>query len=241
MGDGVLSLRFARDRHGRTRLAARQQRYPLTTTAVLPMESESGALIYVQNAAGSVFGGDRLHVAVHLEASAELCLSTPSATRLQGEALSIQTTMIEAERRSLLRVHPGYDNPACASGTQAAHMYCTGKRSRGHFHGEFRGWPGGERRGAPFIEASRRAFKSVLAHALCLLTLRVSVLGRRSPALEGALASSGFVGTIFALSQQGDHEELATLISRRLASLPGVYGGAAALASGYGGGGTFSS
>ncbi|EPU8897842.1 urease accessory protein UreD [Enterobacter hormaechei] len=63
--------------------------------------------------------------------------------------------------------------------------------------------------------------------------------GEASPALEGALASSGFVGTIFALSQQGDHEELATLISRRLASLPGVYGGAAALASGYGAVGRF--
>ena len=148
MGDGVLSLRFARDRHGRTRLAARQQRYPLTTTAVLPMESESGALIYVQNAAGSVFGGDRLHVAVHLEASAELCLSTPSATRLQGEALSIQTTMIELSEGAFFEYIPDMIIPhaqaehrqhtciALANGAEAIFMesFAAGRVARGEEH-----------------------------------------------------------------------------------------------------------
>lgn len=94
MSDGLLSVRFARDSQGRTRLVERRQRYPLTTTAVLPMETGPGALIYVQNTAGSVFGGDRLHLDVSLEAGAALCLSTPSATRLQGGTLSVQTVQV---------------------------------------------------------------------------------------------------------------------------------------------------
>ncbi|MBC8651911.1 urease accessory protein UreD [Pseudomonas sp. NP21570] len=238
MGNGVLSLRFARDRHGRTRLAARQQRYPLTTTAVLPMESESGALIYVQNAAGSVFGGDRLHIAVHLEASAELCLSTPSATRLQGEALSVQTTMIELSEGAFFEYIPDMIIPhaqaehrqhtciALANGAEAIFMesFAAGRVARGEEH-------------------LYRSFSTRLQVSFSARPVLVDASsfrpGEASPALEGALASSGFVGTIFALSQQGDHEELATLISRRLASLPGVYGGAAALASGYGAVGRF--
>ena len=55
MNDGLLALRFRTDKYGRTRLVERRQRYPMTTTGVLPFESESGALIYTQNAAGTGF------------------------------------------------------------------------------------------------------------------------------------------------------------------------------------------
>src|SRR5690606_20560634 len=54
------------------------------------------------------------------------------------------------------------------------------------------------------------------------------------PALEGCLAAEGYVGSLFALTQAGRAEDLAEHIGNGLAGVPGVYGGASALASGHG-------
>lgn len=233
MTDGLLSLRFARDRQGRTRLVDRRQRYPLTTTAVLPMETGPGALIYVQNAAGSVFGGDRLHLDVRLEAGAALCLSTPSATRLQGDDLSVQTVQVSVGEGAFFEsvpdmiiphpnaVHRQQTRIDLAEGACAilAETLAPGRVARGErhayqsvslqLHASFRGSP-------------------VLRDASGFRPAEVN------PALEGGLAREGYVGTLFALTHDHHAEDLAERISAGLATLPGVYGGAAALASGHG-------
>ncbi|ANA34782.1 MAG: urease accessory protein UreD [Pigmentiphaga sp.] len=236
MTEGLLSLRFARDSQGRTRLVARRQRYPLTTTVVLPMETGPGALIYVQNAAGSVFGGDRLDVDVCLEAGAALCLSTPSATRLQGDALSMQTTRVSVGEGAffesvpdMIIPHPDavhrqqtYIDLAEGASAIVVESLAPGRTARGERHAyqsidlrlqaSFRGSP---------VLRDASGFRPREA----------------DPALEGGLGGEGYVGSLFALTgltRDGQAEDLAARIGAALADVPGVYGGASALASGHG-------
>ena len=79
---------------------------PASLNIVLPFDSESGALIYTQNAAGSVFGGDRLRTDLHLEDDVSVCISTPSATRIQGNGLAAQTTHIKLGRGAFIESIP---------------------------------------------------------------------------------------------------------------------------------------
>lgn len=233
MSDGLLSLRFARDWRGRTRVTARQQRYPLLTTAVLPMESELGALIYVQNAAGSVFGGDRLHTELQLGPRAELCVSTPSATRLQGEELSIQTVKVELGDGSFFESVPEMIIPHPKADHRQHTCVELGPGARAILVESFA--PGRVARGERYL------YRNIS------IRLRASFSGRvvlddafsfrpaeATPNLEGTLGSFGYVGSLLALADDGDHEALAAQINARLASFPEVYGGAAALASGHG-------
>lgn len=233
MTQGLLSLRFGCDRLGRTRLLERRQQYPLTTTAVLPMETGYGALVYVQNAAGSVFGGDRLHIDVNMEADTALCLSTPSATRIQGGTLSIQTLRVFVGEGGFFESIPDMVIPhpnamyrqetfidlAAGAGAILTETLAPGRVARGEFH----------------------TYQSIA------LRLTVNVDGRTilrdafrfqpdeaSPALEGSLSSEGYVGSVFALTQTGESEELAACIDAGLVNVLGVYGGASPLASGHG-------
>ncbi|VTY39821.1 Urease accessory protein UreD [Xylophilus ampelinus] len=233
MTDGLLHLRLACDGQGRTRLVARRQRYPLTTTAVLPLDAGPGALIYVQNAAGSVFGGDRLHVDVALETGAGLCLSTPSATRLQGDVLSVQTVRVSVAEgaffesmpdmliphpRALHRQHTAIELAAGASAILAETL-APGRVARGERHA--------------YQAVSLRLHVDLEGRPILhdAATFRP---GEADPSLEGSLGSEGYVGTLFALTQDGCHEELADRMNAELAALPGVYGGASPLASGHG-------
>lgn len=233
MNAGHLSLHLVRDGWGRTRIARRRQCYPLTTTAVLPLAGEDTALIYVQNAAGSVFGGDRLSVDVRLDEGAALCLSTPAATRLQGDALSMQETRISVARNGFLEFVPDMIIPqagACHhqitrlemdrdAGAILLDSMAPGRVARGERHG----------------------------YALVLLGLVVTCEGRdilvdgarfcpveADPALAGALGDEGYVGTLFALGAQVDSVAVAADIAAALDGVQGAFGGAAPLASGYG-------
>lgn len=233
MTDGLLSMRLARDRQGRTRLVERRQQYPLTTTAVLPMQDGPGALIYVQNAAGAVFGGDRLHVDVSMEPGTALCLSTPSATRLQGDTLSVQTVKVSVGEDAffesipdMLIPHPNavYRQQTCldlAPGACAilAETLAPGRVARGERH----------------------AYRSVSLQLLvsfsgCPVLRDASGFrpGEADPTLEGSLAGEGYVGSLFVLTQAGHADDMADHIGKTLADVPGVYGGASALASGHG-------
>lgn len=233
MTQGLLRLRLARDGQGRTRLVERRQRYPLTTTAVLPLQAEPGALVYVQNAAGSVFGGDRMHLEVALDADAALCLSTPSATRLQGDTLSVQTARISLAQGAffesmpdMLIPHPRamHRQQTCvdlASGASAilAETLAPGRVARGERHA--------------YQSISLRLEVSLDGRPILhdAATLRPSEV---DPALEGGLASEGYAGTLFALAPGGRGVELAGCVSAALATLPGIYAGASPLASGHG-------
>jgi len=233
MTGGLLHLRLACDGQGRTRLVERRQRYPLITTTVLPLDAGPGALIYVQNAAGSVFGGDRLHVDVALEAGAGLCLSTPSATRLQGDVLSVQTIRVSVAEGAffesvpdVLIPHPRALHRQCtaielATGASAivAETLAPGRVARGERHA--------------YQAISLRLHVDLDGHPI-LRDAATFRPGEADPSLEGCLGTEGYVGTLFALTQDGCHEELADRMNAELAALPGVHGGASPLASGHG-------
>lgn len=233
MNQGHLSLHLVRDGAGRTRLARRRQCYPLTTTAVLPLADEDTALIYVQNAAGSVFGGDKLSLDVRLEEGAELCLSTPAATRLQGDALSMQETRISVARDGFLESVPDMIIPHAG----ACHHQITRLALE-------------RDAGAILLDSmapGRAARDERHGYALVLLRLVVRCEGRdilidgarfcpaeADPALAGALGDEGYVGTLFALDARADSTALAAEIAAALDGTEGVFGGAAPLASGHG-------
>jgi urease accessory protein len=233
MTDGLLRLRLASDGQGRTRLVERLQRYPLTTTAVLPLDAGPGALIYVQNAAGSVFGGDRLHLDVTLEAGAGLCLSTPSATRLQGDTLSVQTARISVAEGAFFEsmpdmliphpraIHRQHTCIELAEGASAivAETLAPGRVARGERHA--------------YQSISLRLQVSVQGHPVLHDAATFSP-SEADPALQGGLAREGYVGTLFALTRKGREEELADAVSAELVTMQGIYGGASPLASGHG-------
>jgi urease accessory protein len=233
MTDGLLHLHLARDGQGRTRLVERRQRYPLATTAVLPLDAGPGALVYVQNAAGSVFGGDRLHIDVALEAGTSLCLSTPSATRLQGDVLSVQTARISVAQGAFFEsmpdmliphpraLHRQHTTIELATGASAivAETLAPGRVARGERHA--------------YQAVSLRLQVSLDGHPI-LRDAATFRPGEADPSLTGSLGTEGYVGALFALTQNGCHEELANRMNAELAALPGIYGGASPLASGHG-------
>jgi urease accessory protein len=231
--DGLLHLRLARDRQGRTRLVERRQRYPLTTTAVLPLDAGPGALIYVQNAAGSVFGGDRLHLEVALEAGAELCLSTPSATRLQGDRLSVQTALVSVAEGALFESMPDMliPHPRSMHRQQTSIELAAGARA---IVAETLA-PGRVARGERHAYQSLALRLEVCVEARPILHDAATFCpGEVDPSLEGALGTEGYVGTLFALTQEGCTEELADRMNAELGAVQGIYGGASPLASGHG-------
>ncbi|MDR8399462.1 urease accessory protein UreD [Paraburkholderia fungorum] len=233
MTGGLLSMRFVRDSEGRTRLAQRRQCYPLTTTAVLPTTHGPGALIYVQNAAGAVFGGDRLAIDMCLEAGAAVCVSTPSATRLQGGALSVQKTEVSVGRGAFFESVPDMIIPhALAHHRQQTSIdladdasaiivdtLAPGRVARGESHAYH---------GVSLRLQARFGGVPVLHDACSFYP------SDADPALEGSLGKEGYVGSLFALCRDGRQDALAERIDAALAALPGVYGGALPLASGHG-------
>ncbi|WP_223479603.1 urease accessory protein UreD [Oricola indica] len=233
MNEGYLSLRLKRDGRQRTRLSARRQSYPLTTTAVLPMAGENTALIYVQNAAGSIFGGDKLRLEIALDEGAELCLSTPTATRLNGTAPSVQETCISVGSEAFIEVIPDMIIPH----GRAHHQQITRLEMKGDA-------------GAIIMDLmapGRVARGERHDYALVSLRLEVSIDGRpilvdaahfcpseADPWSAGALGDEGYVGTVFVLGDCPDHATLGQKIAAGFEAIEGIFGGAAPLASGHG-------
>ncbi|CAM3308892.1 urease accessory protein UreD [Paracoccus nototheniae] len=233
MNEGYLALNLVRDGGGRTRLAGRRQCYPLTTTAVLPIEDEDGALIYVQNAAGSIFGGDRLTMDITVGPKAHLCLSTPAATRLQGGTLSIQETSISVAEGGFIESIPDFLIPHAGArhrqvtrlsldrnaGAILIDTIAPGRVARGEWH--------------DYTFVSYRLIATVEGREI--LIDAASFAPEEAPSsLAGTLGGEGYVGTLFALGPQTDYAPLAKELSECLEHMPGVFAGAAPLVSGYG-------
>jgi urease accessory protein len=234
MSEGLLALRFARDGAGRTRMAARRQRYPLRTTAVLPMgDGGGGALVYLQNAAGAVFGGDRLTVDVTVDQGAEACLAAPSATRLQGGASSHSENRISVGEGGLIEIAPDMLIPHAdadhrqlttielADGAAAivAEALAPGRAARGE----------AQRYRALTLKLEMRAAgRPPLADSLILRP------DEADPALEGAMGPAGYAGSVFAVGGPAAADAVADAMDAALRAAPCVHGAAAALASGGG-------
>jgi urease accessory protein len=78
--DGRLELGFER-RGDRTVLTERRYTLPLQVLEVMALE-EAGAALMLLNPTGGVLGGDHLDTRVRLGAGSQVCLTTPSATRV---------------------------------------------------------------------------------------------------------------------------------------------------------------
>jgi urease accessory protein len=221
-------MRFVRDVAGRTRLAERRQCYPLQTTGVLPLDESGAALVYVQNAAGSVFGGDRLALEVALGRGTAVCLSTPSATRFQAGALSCQTLKLVVAEDAFLESVPDplipHANSAhrqetaldLAEGACAILVDCLapGRTARGEQHAY---------RSLSLRLTVRQGGCMILEDGLTLVPTEAD------PCLEGALGCGGYSGSLFAFGMT-DPEAAANSIHSAIAA----DGAAAPLASGHG-------
>ncbi len=97
--DGALSLAFRR-RGTATILAASRSILPLQVLAPLALE-DVAAVVSILNPTGGVVGGDRLTIDVDVEAGADACLTTPSASRIYRAAGE------PAEQVVRLRLGPG--------------------------------------------------------------------------------------------------------------------------------------
>ncbi len=233
MNEGYLSLRLAKSGGGATRLAGRRQTYPLTTTVVLPLEGEDTALIYVQNAAGSVFGGDKLSLDIKIDQGAELCLSTPAATRVHGEKPSLQETDIHVEENGFVEVIPDMLIPHEGANHQQITRLSMEKGAGAIVMDAMA--PGRLARGEKYkyTRLSSRLIvtwdgRKVLIDGASFRPSEVD------PESAGALGSEGYVGSLFAICAPGDHSCLAAEIADSLDRVDGVFGGAATLSSGYG-------
>jgi len=97
--DGALSLAFRR-RGMATILAASRSILPLQVMAPLALE-DAAAVVSILNPTGGIVGGDRFTIDVDVEAGADACLTTPSASRIYRAAGE------PAEQVVRLRLGPG--------------------------------------------------------------------------------------------------------------------------------------
>jgi urease accessory protein len=104
---GQLRLRYVRDA-GRTRLAAREHRGPLTIQRPFYPEGPAVSHTYLLHPPGGIVGGDELHLEVEAGNGAHALLTTPAATKLYrsaGANASVQQAF-RVERASMLEWLP---------------------------------------------------------------------------------------------------------------------------------------
>jgi urease accessory protein len=84
ISDGLLDLRLSAGQDGKTRIVARNQRFPLTTTVPMYLDPHDRgmAFLYVQNPTGGMFAGDRLTTRIDVGEGCRVHLTTPSATKV---------------------------------------------------------------------------------------------------------------------------------------------------------------
>ena len=83
--DGFLGLAFER-REDRTVLTGRRFTLPLQALEPVDLDGTGSLTLFLLNPTGGVLGGDRLESRVDLGAGCQVCLSTPSATRVYRSA-----------------------------------------------------------------------------------------------------------------------------------------------------------
>jgi urease accessory protein len=114
--DGFLRLRFARS--GSCTILA-QSRFSLPLQALTPLTLADGAsYLMLLNPTGGVLGGDHLVTEILQEAQTNVCLTTPSATRIYrtAEKPAILETVIQLDEGATLEYFPDHVIPhACSA------------------------------------------------------------------------------------------------------------------------------
>jgi urease accessory protein len=214
--DGLLDLHFVVAPDGRTRLAQRNMRFPLRTTAPMYLDpaTRDMAFVYVQNPTGGVFPGDRLETMLALDVGARVHLTTQSATKIYGmeEAGALQSLDVRLASGSYLEVVPDLVIP------QARSRYCqrldvSMASDAGLFISEMIA-PGRLARGERFEYAALDLRTRVLDHdgkELVADAMRFEP-ARRPPDRRGLIGRFSFVGTALAVAPSCDASELARAI-----------------------------
>lgn len=234
---GLLDLRFARTRAGRTYLADAHQRFPLRVTLPHHLdETDRGmAFLIIQNPAGAIFAGDRLELRLALERAARVHLRTQSATRIcqmDGGAAS-QEIAFALEPGAYLEYLPEQTIPQTGSrfaqrlvadvahgaALVCAEVVAPGRRA----HGERFAYDHLRLETAVRVDGRERAVD----------VLDLSPV-RRAPGSAGLLGACDYVASVIAACPGADVERLAADLDARLARVAGAVGGASILPSGVG-------
>jgi urease accessory protein len=235
--DGLLALRFATDRAGRTYLAGHRQRFPLRTTVPLYLdEADPGmAFVYVQNPTGGVFAGDHLTEDIIGEVGAHVHMTTQSATklyRMEGGA-AVQELSFRLQPEAYVEHMPDPFIPQAGSRFEQRLTVEMAERAA---------FVAGETV-APGRLASGERF------AYDRLLLRTEVRGgdrelfvdtlllepaRRTPSCRGLLGRYDYVASLLAVAPGRDAEALAAHLDGDLARLPDVLAAAGTLPCGAG-------
>jgi urease accessory protein len=214
--DGLLDLRFVAAPDGRTRLARRDWRFPLRTTAPMYLDPSSRdmAYIYVQNPTGGVFPGDRLETRLVLDAGARVHLTTQSATKIYGtnEAEALQSIDIRLASGSYLELVPDLVIPQARSRFRQR-VDVSVAPDAGFFMSEMVA-PGRAARGERFEYSALDLRTCVLDHDGNELVADALFFepARRSPDRRGLIGRFPFVGTALAVAPSCDGSELARAI-----------------------------
>jgi urease accessory protein len=109
--DGFLSLRFEQ-REGKTVLSQSRFRLPLQVLTPVHLDDHT-ACVMLLNPTGGVLGGDRLLTEVVQEQGTQVCLTTPSATRVYRSASepAVQETLIHLGAGATLEYLPDHVIP----------------------------------------------------------------------------------------------------------------------------------
>jgi urease accessory protein len=214
--DGLLDLHFVVAPDGLTRLARRDMRFPLRTTAPMYLDPvrRGMAFVYVQNPTGGVFPGDRLETRLALDMHAGVHVTTQSASKIYGpdEPGAFQTIEGTLAAGSYLELVPDVLIPQAAS-RYVQRLEITMARDAGFFMTEMVApgrLAGGERFAYSALDLRTRVLDAdgteLVADALFFEP------ERRPPDRRGLMGRFPFVGTALAVAPSCDVPELARAV-----------------------------
>lgn len=230
--DGFLGLRFER-RLGKTTLG--QCRFRLPLQALAPIELADGAAyLMLLNPTGGLVGGDVLFTQIIQEADTHVCLTTPSATRVyrtRGQP-AVQETRIQIAEGASLEYLPDHVIPYRDSKFRQSLRVEMGRASRAIFWDALAA--------GRVAHGERWNFHEVDSHTEIFLRGRAVFLNRTrirpagiDPERLGFAEGFNYLATLVIVADELEGwKETVAAMNAELRSMPQVYGGGSALASG---------
>jgi urease accessory protein len=233
---GLLELAFRVGPDGRTVLASRRQRFPLRLTVPLALDAAvpEMAFVYVQNPTGGVFAGDRLLTRIEAGAGTRVHLTTPSATKVYRMEGGRADQAVEVVLGAGAYVESVPEPLIPQAGSRLASHTAVLLGEGASFVGAELVAPG--RHGEAFAY-DRLELETCVCDAggreRCVDRVGLEP-ARRSPAARGLLGAATHLGTLLAVADGRDGEQLAAATDRRLAGLAGVQAAAGTTPCGQG-------
>jgi urease accessory protein len=213
--EGLLEMTATVAPDGHTYLSRRRQRFPLRLTAPLYLDLRvpGMAFLYVQNPTGGVFEDDELRLALQVDASARVHLTTQAATKVYRCPEGC------ARQRIDLAVAAG----AFAEYIPDPLIPHQGARFEQTVHADVE--PGGVLLAAELVTPGRVAHHESFAYTRLSLTTRIRVSEReaavdaivlephkRDPRVPGVLGEHTYLASLFVVAPDQDPDDLAHAI-----------------------------